>query len=156
MKGREKSDGRIVPEGRRKAVQTDGSRGGKATTVNQQAVQLDLYNGTAESPKGDDVGLAMGEPRAEPNAVPKPLRRGKGGLPAMTIEEVSSGESLRKAFKQVAANRGAPGPDRQTVKQVREHWSEIEPRLQTGLLNGDYEPGNIRRVWIDSIMSIYE
>jgi RNA-directed DNA polymerase len=149
VKGREKSDGRIVPEGRRKVVQTGVSRGGKATTVNQQAVQLELYSGTAESPRGDDAGMDLGELRSEPSAVPKPLRRGKGRLPAMTIEEVARGESLRKAFKQVAANRGAPGPDRQTIEQVREHWDEIEPRLQKGILDGAYEPGKIRRVWID-------
>lgn len=148
MKGREKSDGRIVPEGRRKAVLTGSSRGGKAATVNQQAEQLDLFSGTAESPKGDVAGLDLGEPSSEPSAVPKPLRRGEWRLPAMTIEEVAKGENLRQAFQQVAANRGAPGPNRQTIQQVREHWAEILPRLQKELLDGVYEPGKIRRVWI--------
>ncbi len=52
------------------------------------------------------------------------------------------------AFEQVAANQGAPGPDRQTIEEVRKHLSEILPRLQTELLKGRYEPGMIRRVWI--------
>jgi group II intron reverse transcriptase/maturase len=57
-------------------------------------------------------------------------------------------ERLGDAFEKVASNRGAPGPDRQSIDQVREHWSELEPKLRDGLLDGTYEPGNIRRVWI--------
>jgi len=67
----------------------------------------------------------------------------------MTMEEVAKGDNLRQAFKHVAANQGAPGPDRQTIKQVREHWVEIMPWLRKELLDGVYEPGDIRRVWID-------
>jgi len=69
-------------------------------------------------------------------------------LPAMTIEEVASEESLRNAFQQVASNQGAPGPDRQSVDDVREHLDELLPVLHRELLSGSYQPGNIRRVWI--------
>jgi group II intron reverse transcriptase/maturase len=48
----------------------------------------------------------------------------------------------------VASNKGAPGPDRQSVTQVHEHWAELEPELRVALLKGTYEPGSIRRVWI--------
>jgi retron-type reverse transcriptase len=48
----------------------------------------------------------------------------------------------------VASNRGAPGPDRQSIEEVREHLSEIVPTLRAKLLDGSYRPGMIRRVWI--------
>ena len=150
VKGREKSDGRAVPEGRRKAVPTGAqkSRGGKATTASQQEVQLDLFIGTADSPKGDVAGMDRGRPRSEPSAVPKPVKQGKGPLPTMTMEAVATWDNLRKAFEHVEANQGAPGPDGQTIEQVREHVWELLPRLQAELLGGEYRPGMIRRVWI--------
>ena len=50
--GRQKSDDRVVPEGRRKASRAEASQQGKAVTVNKQAEQLGLFAGTAESPPG--------------------------------------------------------------------------------------------------------
>jgi group II intron reverse transcriptase/maturase len=55
---------------------------------------------------------------------------------------------LEQAFEQVARNQGAPGPDGQSIGQVREHLSEVMPRLTAALLEGSYQPGDIRRVWI--------
>ena len=49
-----------------------------------------------------------------------------------TLEEVI--EALEAAFEAVRANKGAPGPDRQGIEQVREHWSEIKPQLAQSLL----------------------
>jgi RNA-directed DNA polymerase len=63
-----------------------------------------------------------------------------------TMEEVIGG--LLWAFEAVAANKGAPGPDRQSIEQVREHLPEILPKLNQALLSGTYQPGDIRRVWI--------
>jgi retron-type reverse transcriptase len=53
-----------------------------------------------------------------------------------------------EAFEKVASNDGAPGPDRQTIDQVRKHQGTILPALSHGLLEGTYRPGEIRRVWI--------
>ena len=63
-----------------------------------------------------------------------------------TMEEVIGG--LGWAFEAVAANKGAPGPDRQDIEQVRKHLPEIMPNLRQALLCGSYQPGDIRRVWI--------
>jgi group II intron reverse transcriptase/maturase len=57
-------------------------------------------------------------------------------------------ERLRQAFDKVAANRGAPGPDRQTIAQVQEHLDELLPVVSAELLEGRYQPGEIRRVLI--------
>jgi retron-type reverse transcriptase len=48
----------------------------------------------------------------------------------------------------VASNHGAPGPDGETIEQVREHLDEILSRLRCELLAGMYRPGEIRRVWL--------
>ena len=149
-KGREKSDGRTVPEDRRKAVPTPGGDqgGGRATTASEQAGQLELFVESADSPKGADGGADAGQPAPAPLAVPLSKDRKSNALPAMVIEEVAREDNLRRAFKQVASNKGAPGPDGKSVEWVREHLDEILPHLQRELLSGDYQPGLIRRAWI--------
>jgi group II intron reverse transcriptase/maturase len=69
----------------------------------------------------------------------------------MTMEEVAREENLRWAFQQVASNRGAPGPDRQSVGEVREHLADVLLELRRELLAGSYQPGDIRRVWISKV-----
>jgi RNA-directed DNA polymerase len=89
-----------------------------------------------------------GQPVPAPRAVPK-ARNTKGlALPAMTMEEVASEDNLMRAFEKVASNDGAPGPDRQSVDEVREHLDVVLPALHRELLEGTYRPGEIRRVWI--------
>lgn len=150
MKGREESDGRVVPEGRRKPTVTPRERrGGKAVTARQQADQLQLDFGTADSPRGDDAGAGMDPSMPAPRAVPKPKATRRQVLPAMmTMEEVARDGNLMRAFERVASNDGAPGPDRQEVEDVEEHLDEILPKLSRALLDGSYRPGMIRRVWI--------
>jgi len=150
-KGRKESDGRVVPEGCRKAVSTAASRGGKATTAREEARQLGLFRETADSPKGDDGGTDVGLPTPGPRAVPK-SRNTKGGVPpAMTMEEVAAEHNLKRAFERVARNDGAPGPDRQSIEEVQEHLGEILPQLRRELLAGSYQPGMVRRVWIAKV-----
>jgi group II intron reverse transcriptase/maturase len=79
------------------------------------------------------------------HAVPKPNVKERTPSSA-TMEEVTS--CLRAAFEKVASNKGAPGPDRQSIDHVREHLDEVMPRLEDALQKGTYEPGDIRRVWI--------
>lgn len=149
-KGREKSDGRTVPKALRKQGQTAAveQRGGKATTANEQAKQLEMFGETADSPPGADGGTDEGQPLPAPLAVPKSRNRTRDALPAMTMEEVANEDNLRRAFQQVASNHGAPGPDRQSVEEVREHLFDVLSALRSELLDGSYRPGNIRRVWI--------
>ena len=147
-KGREKSDGRVVPESRRKAVLTAKRQGGKAVTASQQTRQLRMNLGTADSPKGDDARAEAGQPAPTVSAVPKPRSRRRRVAPAMTMEEVANEGTLREAFGQVESNDGAPGPDRQSVEEVAKHLQDILPRLIRELLDETYQPGAIRRVWI--------
>ncbi len=152
MMTRQKSDGRVVSEGRRKPVPTrrvERDGGGKATTVEQQEGQLSLLLGTAErapaQADASDGGTARGVPRAATRAAPKPRSKAEKTQP-VTMEAVAQG--LRLAFQKVAANRGAAGPDRQTIDDVREHLDGVLLRLSQALLDGSYRAGDIRRVWI--------
>lgn len=58
--------------------------------------------------------------------------------------------NLRRAWKRVRANRGAPGIDGRSVTDfpawMREHWGEVRARLEAGT----YRPAPVRRVEIDS------
>jgi RNA-directed DNA polymerase len=149
-KGREKSDGRIVPQDRRKAVPTlSTARGGKATTASQQMNQRGLFTETADSPKGAVPGSGVDPSTNQTRyAVPQSESMSRQDSSTMTMEQVVSDENLRRAFDQVRSNDGAPGPDRQNVQTVREHWEELLPKLRCSLLDGSYYPGKIRRVWI--------
>ena len=62
------------------------------------------------------------------------------------MEEVAS--RLEQAFSKIASNKGAAGPDRQSIAEVRERLGEILSSLRSSLLNGSYQPGDIRRAWI--------
>ena len=114
-------------------------------TVNEQALQLQLRLGTAEDPQGTVGVAATGQPVVATRAAPKPRHKEQKATSA-TMQEVC--KRLTYALENVASNKGAPGPDRQSIEQVQEHWSELEPVLRAALFKGTYEPGNIRRVWI--------
>jgi group II intron reverse transcriptase/maturase len=138
----------MVPEGRRKAVPIVATRGGKATPASELGGQLKLFCETADSPQGDDGGAEAGHPASATTAVPKSRNKLSRTLPAMTMEEVASKGNLLLAFWKVASNKGAPGPDRQSIQEVEDRLEEILPALQQALLDESYRPGMIRRVWI--------
>lgn len=145
----EESDGRVVPEGGRKPVSTVArARGGKAATASKEGVQLRLSFETAETPQGAEVDGKVDQATRATASVPKSKGTSRQGPPAMTMEEVADDENLRCAFEEVARNRGAAGPDGQSTEEVREHFDELLPELQRELLEGRYQPGMIRRVWI--------
>ena len=77
--------------------------------------------------------------------MPKARPKARGAGPARMEEVV---ERLVEAFAKVAANKGAPGPDRQTIEEVRKRLPEVLTVLRRTLLDGSYQPGEIRRVWI--------
>ena len=146
----QKSERCTVAEAKGKPGPTQGLEslgGARATPVEQQSRQLGLRFGTAEeSPRGDADAQAVRHPsRSARVAAPKPKRKEKKVVVA-TMEEVC--KRLDEAFQNVAANKGAPGPDRQSVGQVRVHWPAMRRELETELLAGKYKPGDIRRVWI--------
>jgi group II intron reverse transcriptase/maturase len=149
---RQKSENPTVPQGRRKTVPTrkiERSGGGKGVPVNERTWQLQLLFETAEN-TGTQVpesvaGADVDQSTSVPCAVPKSEGKEKKTTSA-TMEGIA--ERLADAFEKVASNKGAPGPDRQSIEEVREHLENILPKLKSALVEGTYQPGNIRRVWI--------
>jgi RNA-directed DNA polymerase len=84
----------------------------------------------------------LGEIRA---GAPKAIDKTEMAAPA-TMEEVAY--RLTDALLKVASNKGAPGPDGQTIEALLEQWPVVLPRLQADLLAGTYRPGEIRRAFI--------
>jgi hypothetical protein len=56
----------------------------------------------------------------------------------MTMEEVTHDDNLRRAFTEVARNRGAAGPDGRSIDEVRAHLDELRPVLRRHLVAGTY------------------
>ncbi len=152
----QKSERRRVPQALRKSGPTAsrvhggaGIQGGKATPVEQQPWQLKLSFETAENRRVQTQGsvgragadLSVPARRAEP----KSKRRGQTVTTA-TMGAVCS--NLAAAFQSVASNKGAPGPDRQSIEQVQSRLQEVVRDVRLALEAGSYVPGEIRRVWI--------
>ncbi len=145
----EESDGRVVPEdGRKPASIAAVERGGKVSTETETAVQLRLPFETADSPQGHDRRRRRGRPSRAMRLGPKSKGVTRSLPLAVRMEEVADKENLKRAFDRVASNKGAPGPDRQSIGEVEAHLEEIIGRLHTELVAGSYQPGAIRRVWI--------
>jgi len=146
----QESEDRTVPKAPGNRSQTRSTRlpgGGKAIPVKEEERQRRLNFVTAENPRQRGAESRRGVDRSIPRV--QKVRKAKGKPkrvgPARMGEVV---ERLEEAFEKVAANQGAPGPDRQSIEHVREHLQELMPGLRASLLDGSYRPGDIRRVWI--------
>ncbi len=80
--------------------------------------------------------------------VPQAIVNAEDVMP-VTMEEVAS--RLTAALVKVVSNKGAPGPDGQTVGELLEQWPVAGPRLAAWLLEGRYRPGVIRRANIPKV-----
>lgn len=143
----QKSEGRIVPQGRRKTPPTRTTGGGKATPVKEEELQLALAFEAGENPRRRGAEGAKGADRSALGArkVPKTKSTRAKAVPAR-MEEVI--ERLDAALEKVVANRGAPGPDGMTVEAALRRWPSLRPKLAARLRDGSYVPGAIRRVFI--------
>lgn len=65
-----------------------------------------------------------------------------------TMEKIVERENMKKALKQVQRNKGAPGPDGMTVKDLSAYLIDQWPATRVQLLNGTYKPQPVRRVEI--------
>src|SRR5208337_3223232 len=72
----------------------------------------------------------------------------KGGKWFSLIDKIHPERTLRAAFSQVAANKGAAGVDHVTVKMFDDRLEENLKRLSEDLQSGLYRPQQIRRHYI--------
>ena len=64
------------------------------------------------------------------------------------MEEVCQRDNLWKALKRVQANKGAPGVDGMTVRQLPKYLKRHWPKIREQLLAGTYRPQPVKRVEI--------
>jgi len=75
----------------------------------------------------------------------------KSQSPALTaglMEEVCETKNVKKALKKVRANKGSPGVDGMTVKELPVYLKENWPTIREQLLTGTYKPKAVRKVEI--------
>lgn len=92
-----------------------------------------------ESPASADAGT-------EP-----PVAKRTAESPTQTVslmEEVCQRENLWKALQRVQANKGAPGVDGMTVRQLPKYLKRHWPKIREQLLAGTYRPQPVKRVEI--------
>ena len=65
-------------------------------------------------------------------------------LTSNLMERICERENLNRAYKRVKANKGAPGIDGMTVKELYGWIKEHKEELITELLEGSYEPQPVR------------
>ncbi len=140
----------MVPKAPGNRCQTRDTRltgGGKAVPVKEEERQQRLKFVAAENLRQRGAEGRRDEDRSTSRLqkVRKTKSKPKRVGPARMEEAV---ECLEEAFEKVAANQGAPGPDRQSIEYVREHLQKLLVELRVSLLDGSYRPGDIRRVWI--------
>jgi hypothetical protein len=139
----QESEDRIVPKAPGDRSQTRDARltgGGKAVSVKEEERQQRLKFVAAENSRKRGAEGRRDEDRSTLRL--QKVRKAKG-----KPKRVGPAR-MEEAFEKVAANQGAPGPDRQSIEQVREHLQELLVELRVSLLDGSYRPGDIRRVWI--------
>jgi group II intron reverse transcriptase/maturase len=147
----QKSEDRVVPDAEGNPGGTRDARrrgGGKAVSVKEVERQQMLFSATADnsrSTRGARRRKGVDRSTSDQPRAPKAEDKLMEAVPA-TMEEVVG--RLEEAFEKVAANRGAPGPDRRSIEEVRRHLPAVLRTLRTTLLDGNYAPGDIRRVWI--------
>jgi RNA-directed DNA polymerase len=142
---RQKSEDRVLPEGGVMPAERAGSspgEHGKAISVEQTARQLRLPIATAENPKGATHRVSVDRSADRGVRVPEAIVNVESVTP-VTMEEVVS--RLSAALVKVVSNKGAPGPDGQTVGELLAQWPSAGPKLAARLLDGSYRPGVIRR-----------
>ena len=151
MTTRQQSEDLVVPDPRGNPGGTRALRragGGKGVSVKEVEHQQRMFFATAENPRslrGAEGAQTRDPSPASARKVPKAKTTPTSEAP-VRMEKVVEG--LERAFEKVAANKGAPGPDRKTVEHVRKHLFEVLAELRSSLLDGSYVPGDIRRVWI--------
>lgn len=93
----------------------------------------------------EDTGEA---PKPSPRRAETFMAKRRSGSPAEVeplMEEICERNNLWKALKRVQANKGKPGIDGMTVKQLPDYLKEHWPAIREQLLNGIYKPQPVRR-----------
>ena len=148
VKSVEKSDDSVVAMKRVKA------RGAKGITKMRTMKSEQLSMVFADNPKGGQSEEALVLTRVESTRLHKASDKEFEDFMAATadrgqlMERITSEINLQVALTKVVQNKGAPGVDGQSVKEVEQDHATLVPLLRRELLAGTYQPGDVRRVWL--------
>lgn len=91
------------------------------------------------------------KPRGPGARADSPLARAQAESPMFgedLMEGICERSNLQAALKRVRENKGSPGIDNMTVKELPEFLRENWPSIKEQLLKGEYEPKAVKRVEI--------
>ena len=86
---------------------------------------------------------------------PGPTAAAQAEQPALSdsiesfMERIVDEANIEAAWRNVKRNRGAPGPDGETIGEFFEQFRSRWPTIRNQLLDGTYEPSPVRRKVID-------
>jgi hypothetical protein len=122
---------------------------------NKEEPSIDLTRGNPSTPADRQIpgcqsvettGSIVRQDGAAPASIEKPAL---SLFPESLMEAAVTEANVEQAWRNVKANRGAPGPDGITISEFpawfRLHW----PQVRSQLLDGTYRPSPVRRVTID-------
>lgn len=144
----EKSDDSVVAPKRVKA------RGAKGIMKMRTMKSGQLYWVFADSPQGGGDEETPVPTGGEPSRLHKTQAKEIDGFMAAPVdasqlmERITSEMNLQVALTKVVRNKGAPGVDGRSVKEVEQDHATLVPQLRRELLAGQYRPGDVRRVWL--------
>jgi RNA-directed DNA polymerase len=107
-----------------------------------------LFEQPAESLRHD----AGSEGGTQPSAIEEPQTLTAydqaRALTKHLMEEVIDRQNLNRAYRRVKANKGAPGVDGMTIRELRDWLAQHKQELIASLLDGNYQPQAVRGVEI--------
>ena len=107
-----------------------------------------LFEQPAESLRHDASGDGGTEPAAREEPQAFTAFDQARALTGHLMEEVVNRENLNRAFRRVKANKGAPGADGMTLRELGDWIKEHKQELTAALLDGSYQPQVVRGVEI--------
>jgi RNA-directed DNA polymerase len=113
--------------------------------VGQLTLQIVFPEGEASHATGETEDNGPRASSAPPTTRKKPERKQKG---YSLIDKVYALPNLQRAWRQVAANGGAPGSDGMTLAKFAENADQRLAQLAADLRTKTYRPQAVRRVFI--------
>ena len=113
-----------------------------STRPKQQQLALNFTDDFAGE---NDAARDAQEPQGGQSCAAVTEKSALDSLSMNLMEQVVATPNMERAWKNVKANRGAPGPDGITLKQFSEHLRPLWPTLRQQLLDGTYQPEAARR-----------
>ncbi len=129
--GNVRRDGTEVSRGHSSGAIVEGSRG-EGPNMRSQGGAVDCSPASLSPPGGDVVRREVTQPALHDDL----------------MERVLASENVRRAWKRVKANQGAPGVDGMRIEDFAEGARSSWPAIRQALREGTYRPQPVRRVTI--------